>query len=134
MSDFHDILIIVLKLLDEKVISSPGPSRKWEKPFSFCTLIVTPIKCRTKASIYEYWYSICFHLTLSWRQPLSYRNQSNQWTGFYMITASVMKELSILICKINSSVRVFPGTILHVTQKVRLIWKSYYEPNLNRYC
>ena len=94
MSDFHDILIIVLKLLDEKVISSPGPSRKWEKPFSFCTLIVTPIKCRTKASIYEYWYSICFHLTLSWRQPLSYRNQSNQWTGFYMITASVMKELS----------------------------------------
>ena len=31
-------------------------------------------------------------LTLSWRRPLSYRNQ--QCTGFYMITASVMKELS----------------------------------------
>ena len=31
------------------------------------------------------------HLTLSWRGTLSYRNQS--WTGFYMITASVMKEL-----------------------------------------
>ena len=29
-------------------------------------------------------------LTLSWRRPLSYRNQ---WTGFYMITASVMKGL-----------------------------------------
>ena len=34
------------------------------------------------------------------RRPLSYRNQSidlqraNQWTGFYMITASVMKELN----------------------------------------
>ena len=23
-------------------------------------------------------------LTLSWRRPLSYRNQANQWTGFYM--------------------------------------------------
>ena len=38
-------------------------------------------------------------LTLSWRGPLSYRNHSmdliaNQWTGFYMITASVMRELS----------------------------------------
>ena len=38
-------------------------------------------------------------ITLSWRRPLSYRNQSidwsaNQWTGFYMITASVMKELN----------------------------------------
>ena len=35
-------------------------------------------------------------LTLSWRRPLSYRNCSrNQWTGFYMITASALKELSI---------------------------------------
>ena len=45
-------------------------------------------------------------LTLSWRRPLSYRHQSidietsplicgaNQWTGFYMITASVMKRLN----------------------------------------
>ena len=37
-------------------------------------------------------------LTFSWRRPLSYRNQSivcsaNQWTGFYMITVSAMKEL-----------------------------------------
>ena len=42
-------------------------------------------------------------LTLSCRGPLSYRNQSiatsslicsaNQWTGFYMTTVSVMKEL-----------------------------------------
>ena len=36
-------------------------------------------------------------LTLSWRMPLSYRNHlicgANQWTGFYMITASVMKGL-----------------------------------------
>ena len=36
-------------------------------------------------------------LTLSWRRPLSHRNQCNdlqsRWTGFYMITASVMKEL-----------------------------------------
>ena len=32
-------------------------------------------------------------------EAVSYRNQSidNQWTGFYMITAPVMKELSELI-------------------------------------
>ena len=41
------------------------------------------------------------NLTLSWRRPLSYRNQSiicgaNQWTGFYMITASVMKGLNVI--------------------------------------
>ena len=50
-------------------------------------------------------------LPLSWRGPLSYRNQSidlqrksmdwflydngNQWTGFYMITASVLKGLNV---------------------------------------
>ena len=33
-------------------------------------------------------------LTLSWRRPLSYRH-GNQWTGFYMITASVMKGLNM---------------------------------------
>ena len=47
-------------------------------------------------------HSFCFSdsrckLNLSWQRPLSYRNQSicsaNQWTGFYMITASVVKEL-----------------------------------------
>ena len=37
--------------------------------------------------------SCTFNLTLSWRRPLSYGNQSNQWTGFHMITGSVMKEL-----------------------------------------
>ena len=37
--------------------------------------------------------SCTFNLTLSWRTPLSYGNQSNQWTGFHMITGSVMKEL-----------------------------------------
>ena len=51
-----------------------------------------------------------FELTLSWRRPISFRNQSidlryhietsplicsaNQWTGFYMISASVMKGLT----------------------------------------
>ena len=39
-------------------------------------------------------------LTLSWRRPLSYRNQSNQWTVFDMITAFVMKELSGKLWKI----------------------------------
>ena len=37
-------------------------------------------------------------LTVSWRRPLPYRNQpidlqNNQWTGFYMTTTPVMKEL-----------------------------------------
>ena len=40
-----------------------------------------------------------FHLTLSWRRCLSYRNQSmicraNQETGFYTVGASIMKEIS----------------------------------------
>ena len=35
-------------------------------------------------------------LTLSWRGPLSYRNL-HQWSGFYMITAPIMKELKGLI-------------------------------------
>ena len=37
------------------------------------------------------------HLTLSWRRPLSYRNQSTDLlckSCFYIITASVMEELS----------------------------------------
>ena len=43
-------------------------------------------------------------LTLSLRRPLSYRNQStDQRTGFYMITISVMRELKKeLIDSINS--------------------------------
>ena len=40
-----------------------------------------------------------FHLTLSWRRSLSYRNQSmicraNQETGFYTVGASIMREIS----------------------------------------
>ena len=40
--------------------------------------------------------AISINLILWWRRPLSYRNlycSANQWTGFYMITASVVKEL-----------------------------------------
>ena len=36
-------------------------------------------------------------LTLSWRRPLSYRNKSNQWTGFYIITASLINGLKLVI-------------------------------------
>ena len=45
----------------------------------------------------------CNELSLSWRRPLSYRKESplicgaNQWTGFSMISASVMKELMMII-------------------------------------
>ena len=46
--------------------------------------------------------ALCKFLTLSWRGPLSYiiyHCRANQWTGFYIITAPVMKEL----IKIESS-------------------------------
>ena len=33
---------------------------------------------------------LCFSLTFSWRRPIC---SANQWTGFYMITASVLKGL-----------------------------------------
>ena len=43
-------------------------------------------------------------LTLSWRRPLSYRNQSidlpSKWTGFYMITASIMNGLNLFILRV----------------------------------
>ena len=43
-------------------------------------------------------YASNFSLTLSWQRPLWYRNQSIdllcKWTGFDMITASVMKDLN----------------------------------------
>ena len=45
-----------------------------------------------------------FLLTLSWRRPLSYRNQS---IGFYMITASVMKELKWGKMKKNAESNIF---------------------------
>ena len=38
-------------------------------------------------------------LTLSWRMPLLYRNQSNQWAGFYLIETSNMKVLKKLLWK-----------------------------------
>ena len=52
-------------------------------------------------------------LTLSWRRPLSYRNQSidlrsnmvSIWYGFYMIMASVMKELKSVFFKLSFFVR-----------------------------
>ena len=60
-------------------------------------------------------FKLIFILTLSWRRSLSYRNQSidlfrkicgeNQWTCFYMITASVMKGL-IQLSKMHRTGRV----------------------------
>ena len=50
-----------------------------------------PMNC---LSVFDHFVKFTFKgltLTLSWRRPLSCG--ANQWTGFYMITASVMKEL-----------------------------------------
>ena len=66
-------------------------------------------------------------LTLSWRRSLSYRNHSidllcllhwltpNQWTGFYMITASVMKELTHKSYYLPSFLLNFSKTFSHST-------------------
>ena len=53
-------------------------------------------KENSRNSFFETWnLSDLRTFTLSRRRPLSYRNQSIDWTGFYMITASVMKGLKI---------------------------------------
>ena len=66
-------------------------------------------------------------LTLSWRGPLSYKKRANQWTGFYMITASVMKELSWIrfhafLSKLNKNTR-------NLMQKCRY-FLSFQDPRL----
>ena len=72
------------------------------------------------------------YLTLSWRRPLSCRNQSidiptNQWTGFYMITASVMKELSLLL-------QWFLFSNVEVLFHYLLLWYiSIFPQNVSRY-
>ena len=48
------------------------------------------------------WWNKEWCLTLSWRKSLSYKNQSidllcNQWTGFYMIGTSIIKELNLCL-------------------------------------
>ena len=64
--------------------------------------------------------SLLIAVTLSWQRPLSYKNQSidlqsraNQWTGFYMITAFVMKKLpwkflNIVYRKLMKFLKVLP--------------------------
>ena len=52
--------------------------------------VLSPKGVRQSSSITTYLVWLGFCLTLSWRRPLLYRNQS---TGFYMITASAMKGL-----------------------------------------
>ena len=70
----------------------------------------------------------CFLLTqsnvlvLSWRGAISYRSQSlicraNQWTGFYMITASVMKELML-------------RTIASLRISLKLLWLTVYSMSM----
>ena len=74
---------------------------------------------------------LVFSITLSWRRPLPYRNQTwaNQWTGFYMIGTSAMKKLKqkflwntymINLCTLNLW-RVFIGKVLKLLP-FHLIW------------
>ena len=79
-----------------------------------------------------------FPLTLSGRRPLSYRNQSiglpsclcvaNQWTGFYMITAPVMKELkyqtSNYLCWRLPYFNIFPPCMKNRREKRRAVKTS----------
>ena len=55
-------------------------------------------------------------LTLSWRRPLSYRNQSIDLQSKWK-TASVMKELNIQISQINNQYS-------KQTKTTQLIWKA----------
>ena len=64
-----------------------------------------------------------FDLTLSWRRPLYVETSplicdANQWTGFYMITAPVKKELR---------------TFLWVRLKLKLT-KMIFSARINKYC
>ena len=64
-------------------------------------------------------------LTLSWRRPLSYRNL---WTGFYMITTSVMKELKVRYCKLeNFSICLcsYKNNILKIPYSESYVLSSY---------
>ena len=69
---------------------------------------------KTKNSFYKtiMWNS----LTLSRRRGLSYRNQSNDlrsksWTGFYMITASVLKGLTSFLANLKVQQQMQPSLI-----------------------
>ena len=83
--------------------------------YSLCKSIKSPSDVYDLVFVFlkswdKYWVSDIFRdyrevewvwngLTLLWRGSLSYRNQSidfsaNQWTGFYIIGVSVMKELT----------------------------------------
>ena len=69
-------------------------SKRWKSRF------FNPIQVILRYSLLTF---RLFVLTLFWRRPVSYRNQSmicggNQWTGFYMIMASVMKRLNATNC------------------------------------
>ena len=69
---------------------------------------------------YGHW-NIWNILTLSWRRSASFRNQStdmqrNQWTAFYMIGTSVMKEL-----KVKTLSRIV-GTIFRYSSLISLLF------------
>ena len=78
--------------------------------------ILLPIKSAVAAAVS--WTSLYEAvLTLSWQRPLA-----NQWTGFYMITASVMKELNVfvmgfLVRSRNFKLYLPPNIFTHIFRK-----------------
>ena len=68
-----------------------------------------------------------FYLTLSWRRPLSYRNQSLlvSETVFHMITASLMKELISCIYWYFSDDINYMKRLYVVNLKICFYWKTY---------
>ena len=100
---FTDFICLKSKINQDKQPARPS-HMSWPVPREGKVLWKTTTKI--KVSFTE---KKVFFLTFSWRRPLSYRNQSilisraNQWTGFYMITASVMKELKkVLYFKVSA--------------------------------
>ena len=71
-----------------------------------------PLSCYVLLSNNCLTFNIC--LTLSWRRFLCHHIETsplvcraNQWTGFYMITASVMKELICFVIKSHLAISPF---------------------------
>ena len=76
---------------------------------------------KTRVKWFKYWNT----LTLSWRRPLLYR-RANQWTGFYMITTSVMKELN------NWSYQCETFIIIDqfISFYIRKIWQKFHSDKI----
>ena len=108
----HDFAIISQLFYENHIVlnqhKSQFPTLDFNEPspdFSFNnTLIENVIEKCILALVIDNKLNFKSQLTLFWRRSLSYRNHpliccANQWTGFYVIGVSVMKELKNILYK-----------------------------------